>query len=267
MEHPENIEFPQLPFLTREMLKFGPEATIELRVRARSTGNNNFKVRGITRQGIFGISLSTTGIGNTLSQNSRISDIPTFLTVQSDSQTLEQGELFVEVTLLINGNPVAILCAGYIYGIHSIGFPGPNTPDSRPGGGIISVIESADPAAGSELTDTVNVNEVWKVKTISFALVTDANAANRRVHIVITDGTNEIARAFSDVEQVASTTINYFFNEQVLAFDRTDNDIILGPLPIELFLPNPFEITTITTNLQVGDNFGVMRTFVERYLA
>lgn len=267
MEHPGNIQLPQLPFVTREMLKFGPEATIELRVRVRSTRTSAFTVRGMSRNGVFAFGLTTTGVGNTLSEDFRVSDIPTFVTVQSNVTTIEQGEIFVEVTLLVNASPVAILCAGYIYGIHSIGFPGPNTPDSRPGGGVINVIESADPAAGTELTDTVNANEVWRIQSIALTLVTDANAADRRVHISITDGANEIFRTFTAIEQVASTTRGYIFAHQVAVADREDNGIILVPLSAPLLIPNPFVISTVTTNIQVGDDFGVMRILVERFIA
>ena len=264
MEHDQELA---LPFLTRQMLQFEHGVPFSLRIRSRSTGANNVTLRGLTREGTFSFNHTTLGIGGTFSQRFGIPDIPLFLTVESDSTTIEQGEIFVEVTLVMKGDPVAVLVSGYIYGIHSLGWPTPAAADSRPGGGVISVIESADPAAGVELSDIVNGNEVWRIQAIRFQLVADATSITRRVHVTIDDGTNVLMNLISSNGQVASETVDYTFAPLGTIFDTLDDDNIVSGIPNNLLLPNPFVIRTETVNLQAGDNFGVMRILVERFIA
>lgn len=261
---PEDIKL--FPFLTREMLRFGSESELTLQVRSRSTGANDVSIRGLTREGIFGFNHTTLGVGGTFIQSFRIPDIPISLIVLSDSTTIEQGEIFVEITLEVNGDPVVILASGYIYGIHSIGWPTPGAIDSRPGGGFVSIIESADPALGAELTDIVNGNELWRIISVRFNLDTDANAGTRTPHLVITDGTNTLFDIIASTGAGPATAFDFSWVTAGEPSDPTDNDDIVTGLPPNILLPNPFTITTETTNLLAGDNYTVMRMLVERWL-
>lgn len=264
MDHPEELA---LPFLTRKMLSFDHGTTMSIRIRSRSTGANGVTLRGATREGIFSFAHTTLGIGGTFTETFRIPDVPLFLVVLADSSTIQQGEIFVQVQLLMNNDIVQELVSGYITGIRSLGWPAANLEDTRPGGGVIDVIESADPDAGAELDDIVNGNEYWRIQAIRFQLVTDANMANRRVHVTIDDGTNVLLDFIASNGQVASETVNYTFAPFGAINDSLDDADIVSGIPNNLILPNPFHIRTDTTNLLAGDNFGVMRILAERFFA
>lgn len=129
----------------------------------------------------------------------------------------------------------------------------------------ITTIASSDPAANTEHSVTVTTGQIWEVTSLQFSLVTDANAANRRVVVTFDDGTTVFAKASAGAAQVASTTIAYTFatgSQSQAALVNTDLQVAL---PSGLFLPGGYRIKTVTANLQAGDNYGVMTIYGMRH--
>jgi hypothetical protein len=113
-----------------------------------------------------------------------------------------------------------------------------------------------DPAANVEITETLTTT-FKQVYAVRFRLVTDANAANRTVNLIIDDGTNILWQKAAGAVQAASLTRDYLFTTGVTdgaAFDA--NGLIVMALPPYFPMLPGFRIRTTTTNRQVGDNFG-----------
>ena len=159
------------------------------------------------------------------------------------------------------------LCSGVVDIRKSISYPVSPQKEMRPDGGQILDFTGTNPAAGSEIDDSVPTGRVWRILAISFSLTTDANAANRRVHVILLGPSGVEIDTFSDVDQIASTTRKY----SVAAFgaipDTLDDNDILIPLPADIFLPAGSAVQTLTTNRQAGDDFGTPSILVEQFFS
>lgn len=126
---------------------------------------------------------------------------------------------------------------------------------------------STDPAANTELSFTVPSNQLLEVWSLNFTLVTDANAATRRVVLTIDDGTTVWHRTASQVTQAASLTQVYTF-----AVGAPDRSAVAGTdvyqaLAGPLLLRPGYRIKTVTASIQATDNYGVMQIYGNRYTA
>lgn len=130
--------------------------------------------------------------------------------------------------------------------------------------GRIRSITVTDPAADNEILETVPARRRWRLISIRFKLITDANVANRIVTLTIDDGTNNLLTIPSDTAQTASLTRYYHYHLQPVPQFLIDAIFSL-PLP-DLFLAAGFRIQTLTTGLQAGDDFSVIQLLVEEWI-
>lgn len=132
----------------------------------------------------------------------------------------------------------------------------------------VKTVTGTDQAANTEISDTVPSGQIWELLCVNFNLVTDANAANRQVVLTIDDGTTVICKAASQATQAASLTYNYTFavgGPERSAVDATTT--MRCQLPGPLWIPGGYRIKTVTTNRQVGDNFGAPLYHIVRFSA
>jgi hypothetical protein len=130
-------------------------------------------------------------------------------------------------------------------------------------GGILKTVAGANPAAGAEISDAVPANKVWRLTAVLLTLVTDANVAARRVHLVIDDGATVFYRRGSNATQAASLTQNYLFCSE--AGEAPVRDLYAAdPLPV-IDLPAGARIKTVTVNKQAGDDYAPPIYYVEEF--
>lgn len=254
-----------VPFLTREMLNFGREATLELLVRSVATVVRTFNISGATREGL--IRATHTSFGNKQAQISihRIPDIPIFFSVIPSATVTIQGRLHVTVSLRINGDIVFPLVSGYVYDHKPLSWPETNLRDNVPNHGNIEEIYTDDPAAGQEIEYFLEPNELWHITHCAITLVTSATVADRRVHLVFQGGRAGQIHCFAAINQTASQTRKYSFAPYGTILSEQDNGVILVNLPKDLWIDGEGTISTITTNLQAGDNFSRLKIFRELF--
>lgn len=255
----------KVPFLTRKMLSFEHATTFSVRIRSKSFANSTVTIRGFTSEGVFNFNHTVVNTALTQSQTFRIPDIPIMLCVADEVNILNQGETFVTVDLLINGDKVAELCSGLVYQSKGISYPATNILDKRPGGGQLTYVAGTNPAAGAEIVEFVPSNEVWRIMAAKFTLTTDANVANRRVHLFFQTGGTGITRFYNDIDHAASLARIYNFSQHSDMVDREDNTQIMAPMPQNIILINGVRIATSTTNKQAGDQFSSISFYVERW--
>ncbi len=187
------------------------------------------------------------------------------LSVVDENNFFRQGQCHIVLSLVINDDTLYHLCSGIVYANMGVTYPNTSRGDSRPGGGNLTDITGTNPAAGSEISETVTSGEVWRLISMTFTLVTSATVANRRVHFQVNGGEGRLLDAFSDIDQPASTTRQY----TVAAFgnlpDREDGDDILIPIPPDFLVSNTDTLETSTTNLQSGDNFSAPILYYESF--
>jgi len=121
-------------------------------------------------------------------------------------------------------------------------------------GGKPKVLTIAQPAVNTELSLTVSDNKRWLVIGLYFSLVTDANAANRNVNVVVKDSSGNILfRSGSNQNHAASTTKNYCFAN--LGDEGEGLGVFHIMAPAILVIDEGFKIETLTTNIQATDRF------------
>lgn len=260
---PDN--FSPTPFITRKMLSFEHGIAFSLQLRSHGVTGTQIKIQGVTKEGPFTLTQTVSATGAEVSNTFRIPDIPIFLSVVDTDLSINQGQCFVRVSLLANGVEIRQLTTGYVYQFHSVAWPEYAAPDMVPNHGFFKTVSGADPAANVEATLSVASNELWRILKFTVTLVTDANAANRRVHFVIGSGATSSIDCFSTVDQTASLTRKYSVAAYGAVPDETDDDDIIVAMPQDMWLVSGGTIATATVSRQATDNFGVISALVESF--
>jgi hypothetical protein len=179
------------------------------------------------------------------------------------------GRVFA-IALLVKGdllvaNVLQQLTAGYIADYRELTWPIGGTDPPRAGPGWIRYIVGTDPAAGSEISETVPTNAYWRLQTVAFSLSTSATAANRSVNLRIDNGTTTVAYVIPGQLQIASLNRIYSYGAGFpLAAPLAS--YLLQPLPYGLILAPGWRIQTETDLLQAGDNFCAPLMSVEEWI-
>jgi hypothetical protein len=161
--------------------------------------------------------------------------------------------------------PLATLIQGYITSAARRVWPGSTIDASTAGQGRPRTITGTDPAANTEISETVPTGARWKIGAISFALVTDANVATRSALLTIDDGATIIWQSGISTGQAASLTGIYRYAPGAASTTIGTNHFNFA-LPANLILVAGSRIRTVTGSLQVGDNYGAPVLHVEEFL-
>lgn len=263
---PDEIQYPQLPFLTREMLSFGPQSEFKLRVNTIGNTSVILNLTAFTRSGNYTFQLTTLGGSSPETFDFGISDIPIYCSVTIDDESDDGVLTQATVQLLIDGDIAATLTQGLINVSSSIGWPhvAPLTiPQTH---GMVQKVQLIAPAVGEDLDDEVPNNEIWEVHNISMFLTADANAADRTVILDI-DGEEAGLRRASGTVQTAGEAIQYVFvpggtTAEVVA--DTLHEIALPVTP--LIIPAGTALSTAITNKQAGDTLTDILFTVRRWI-
>lgn len=253
-----------LPFLTRHMLEFAHGLSFSLRITTQADNNYTLTIRGMTREGVFSFNVLTVADGSATTTDFRIPDVPIIVSVFDRDGYFDQGACYVSLSLVANEDILYQLCSGFVYKAKTIGYPRTTDLDIRPGGGKIEWITSDNPVAGTEASITCPNSEQWRVLAVHIELTTDATVANRRLHVLF-GAANRRMNAISYTNQTASQTINYSVIQFGSATDQSDDGRNMLSMPSDMWISGTEIVGTDTTNIQAGDDFGIMRVCVEKF--
>lgn len=133
------------------------------------------------------------------------------------------------------------------------------TPDLDGPGAMLS-LTGTNPAANTEIIETVPANTIWRLWGAYATLVTDATAANRRVKVVIDDGSNTVFASDASAVHVASQTEAYIIGPR--AGVVADHWI---PTPTGMLMMAGWRMQTSTTLLKAGDNWSAPQLTIEAW--
>lgn len=259
------VEETSLPYVHRKQLDFEAGVAFALVVKSQSDEAVAVTVRGMTKAGPFVFQHTPTADFAVKTEVFRIPDIPIWVSIVSETGDGGLGKTFVIVNLTINGENSYALTSGYVHEAQSISWPANDLKDAAPIKGKKVIVVSADPAANTELNAPVPDNVMWKILGIQFNLVTDANAADRRVHLNFGTETVPVIECIAGTTQAASLTRSYSAHPIGAGGALSDDNDIIIPIPDNLILVPADTIQTLTVNRQATDNFGTMKIWVERY--
>lgn len=183
--------------------------------------------------------------------------------------TPRRGQCFVELGILRGVEAAAamvhILAADYVTASEALAFPGSIVRSSVDGPGMLRSITGTDPAANTEITEAVPTNARWAFHGAYFTLVTDANPANRRVFVTLSDGANVYLASVSASTQAASSTEYYSVGGHGVS-SASVSGVHFVPLPDAIPMFQGWQIDTLTSNMQVGDNYSAPQITVEEWI-
>jgi hypothetical protein len=159
-----------------------------------------------------------------------------------------------------------VLAAGTITAAKRIAFPGSPIVGPIDGPGALRSVSGTQPAAGAEVTETVPTGARWELLMIGLPLTTSATAANRIPAIIFDDGTNYLLQTVSVFQQAASLTVTHSFAQGFNFTGTVLSQIIGNALPANNRLPAGARFRSSTTNLQVGDQYGVPHYLVREWI-
>ncbi len=130
------------------------------------------------------------------------------------------------------------------------------------------VLRPADPGAGASLSQLTVGHFRWEFHLLAFTLTTDANAANRRVTIQLSDVTGTFMSWDLNAQQTASLVREYWLQPgEGNAVTGIDGNLY-GFYPRNLLLKPDVTLKILIQNIQVGDEitsaFFTGRRWVER---
>jgi hypothetical protein len=189
--------------------------------------------------------------------------------VRATGATPRRGQCFVVLELVLgfggSVQSIAFLTQGYVTDTSRVGFPRSLPQWSTEGPGVIRVITGTDPAANTELSDTVPTNARWRLRSYKVVFVTDATVTNRTFILILDDGTNDILRCPYSSSQAASLTRHYNGGDFGYASTADDNGVTLA-IPSNIILMGGSRLRSTTRNLQAGDNYGAPQITVEEWI-
>lgn len=121
------------------------------------------------------------------------------------------------------------------------------------------------PAAQTEWSVSCPGQELWRVISVSYSLVTDATVSNRSSGLLMDDGTDVYWRSVAASVQAASLTWTYCAFQGAGQSDNTGNQNFL-PLPGDgLWMQPGWRLRSTTDNLQATDRYSAVNLLIEAF--
>jgi len=225
------------------------------------------RVEGFTRDGLFHFDLDTASDRSLVQKEFKLTDFPIAVSCGTKpGAAISRRQVLILVALRLGGMPVYKLFQGYLDPSSALAWPPGKIQLPEETRGYIHLVTGADPAAGSEISETVPTNARWRLLAMTFSLTTDATAVTRRVMLAFDDGSTIYAYEKAFEAQGANLTRAYSFVAGLNHEAVTGIGKIHGHLPKNLILPQGYRIRTTTSNLQAGDNLTAPAMLVEEWL-
>ena len=132
----------------------------------------------------------------------------------------------------------------------------------------LSQIVTVDtPAAGAGQTFKYSGSEFWRVRAVSFQLVTSVTVASRIVYLDMLDGDGKrLGRFSSGYTQTASLTSVYTFGVGMNVYGANAAASIGAPLP-DLWLRKGCELSIGVTAIDTTDQLSAIRVTLDQVFA
>lgn len=247
------------------MLKYGNKTPMRIRLTAASNIAARVNLKAITRSGILNMNVITTADGKLSAGVTGIDDFPIMISASDPTDAFLPNQCWVNISLELNKDEHISLASGFVYIDKGVTWPNASLVDAVPGRGFITEVASANPAANAELTLTVPDGELWQVKAISTHFTADANVADRVPHFVFTGPGGLLIHTWAAAVFAASEAAFISCAKWGLISGVSNMDDFRIEMPSDIWLPPASTITSVTQNLQAGDDYTAMVVLVEKF--
>lgn len=132
---------------------------------------------------------------------------------------------------------------------------------------VLRVVPITTPAAGADLSIVVPGGSVWIPRALTATLTTSAAVANRSTMVQLTDGTAVLFTLPTGLAHAASLAARYsWVNGNDFLVGSVAGGNITSDLP-DMALPAGYTITTVTTLVDVADQWSKAFLWVEEILS
>lgn len=158
------------------------------------------------------------------------------------------------------------LVQGYVTERQDRAWPGSPIEDSISGGGVIRTVIGTNPPAGSEIAETVPAGARWELLGMHAGFVASAAVADRRIRLLWASGGSQLGMTVDNDLVTAGLSPDCYWMINALQDTSADGDQRMLFLPPGLLLLAGHTLSTTTTNLQAGDNWGAPTLTVREWL-
>jgi len=180
------------------------------------------------------------------------------------------GQTFVSIKLQRGLGAAAIilglLVQGYVTAVQGLGWPGSPIEDSARAGGVFRALTGTDPAASNDCVETVPTGAQWDLAAFSAVLSTDATAVNRRPSLKMAIGGIVVFTSPAPGFLGANQTSTFIWAAGLAHDTLIAQSNITAGLPTFGALPGGSIISTETSSMQAGDNWGAPQFLVRETL-
>lgn len=190
------------------------------------------------------------------------------LQVRITTGSLVRGQCFITAGI-VRGRAgastlVSTLFSDYVTDTTFPTYPRSPISHSIAGPGSIRSITGTDPAANTEISETVPPGARWIILAVHFTLITGVDVADRIIHLQLDDGASIFSDICSTTAHPASTTKVYNFAN----FGSTQIapiDCLYVPLPLVPLLAG-YRVRTSTELMAGTDDYSAPQMLVEEWI-
>lgn len=237
----------------------------QLMVEHYSDETRILQIRGFTREATIYADMTTSSDRSLVTTIFDIDSIPIMLTARASMRGVKRGQLYIKVSLLVDGVVVGLLMAGYVAETHKVAYPGSDFEGSMDGRGVIKTYEGVQPAAGTEISYTIPAGVSWRILNIFISLTTSATVASRTPVFKFEYNGLEVFRESAATAHNASLTFGYTFGENSPRVGAQIYSANLYLPPDQRYQPDTIFYTQ-TNLIQAGDQYLAPTFLVEEWI-
>lgn len=237
----------------------------QLMIEHYSDETRILQIRGFTREATISADMTTSSDRSLVTTIFDIDSIPIMLTARASVRGVKRGQLYIKVSLLVDGVVVGLLMAGYVAETHKVAYPGGDFEGSTDGRGYIKTIVGADPDAGANIIELVPVGARWRIISMTVDFTTSAAVASRTPVFIIRSDGEIVFEVSAGTAQNASLTWKYTLIENAFRLTAMIYNALL-PLPTNQYLNAGTSIETDVNLLQGTDEFSKPILLVEEWI-
>lgn len=192
------------------------------------------------------------------------------LTVFASQGAPRVGQTYVSARLIrgLAASTIMLgaLLGGYVTGAQPLAYPGSPIQSSFESDGYTMGVAGTTPAAGAEINELVPAAADWELIGVWLNLMTSAAVPARRVILSVQIIGPRVVEALAPADQAAASRWFYTFGQGDVALSDTTTARAQTSLPVGLRLQAGSNFSTVTNNLDAGDQWDTPRYLVRERL-
>jgi hypothetical protein len=245
--------------------QFAEAKSPRLRITTYSSAAFACTIRGLTQKGLIQTPFTTDGLRTAQNTYVQLTEIPLAVFIETSTAAVQRGRLYAQIFLEFAGVSSVLLAADYITTGQPASWPEGGIHSPTEGRGYLWTYIGTDPPATGEIEETVPNNTLWHIKGLTYQFLTSAVVANRTSRLALWSEYGDMVLITTpNAVQAAGNNMSYFWHPYLAVPAAFDVNIFGYHSPA--YLRSVAAITTVTENMQAGDNYNAPEILIEEWL-